>query len=243
VTALEFSPDGNLLASSSNATDPITGKLQPLALWNAADGSLVRRFQGHTSLVVSLAFSPDGKYLASAGSAKGDAVIRIWDSSSGKQVNQFAHDGVFVRIAYSPDGKYLAAHTDARLMVWDATGNKLLYQQDIPSSQAHLAFSPDSQYLLVEDGTSIRLLKPATGDMTYIFKATEPESMAYFPDGQMLAMGLANGTIQIWRSTDWKLALTLAGVKDAVVGVAFSPDGRFLASASLDGTIRLWGVR
>ena len=71
------------------------------------------------------------------------------------------------------------------------------------------------------------------------------------PDGDLLATGGHDGTVQIWRLSDCadpskpcgKLLRTLEGHTGKVNGVAFSPDGRLLASGSEDGTVRIWGIR
>jgi WD40 repeat protein len=67
-------------------------------------------------------------------------------------------------------------------------------------------------------------------------------SVAFSPDGKVLAAGTAEGQIRLWRVTDGQPLLTCEGHLGAVWSVAFSPDGRLLASGSTDGTVRLWEV-
>ncbi|MBE9200035.1 MULTISPECIES: caspase family protein [unclassified Nodularia (in: cyanobacteria)] len=64
-------------------------------------------------------------------------------------------------------------------------------------------------------------------------------SVSFSPDGQMLASGYADNTIQLWKS-DGSLLATLTDHNDGVNSVSFSPDGQILASASSDSTIKLW---
>jgi WD40 repeat protein len=67
-------------------------------------------------------------------------------------------------------------------------------------------------------------------------------SVAFSPDGRILASGCRDDTMRLWEVATGKLDETLTGHTGDVYGVAFSPDGKLLASASGDKTIRLWDV-
>ncbi|MEH2303969.1 protein kinase domain-containing protein [Nostoc sp.] len=67
-------------------------------------------------------------------------------------------------------------------------------------------------------------------------------SVAFSPDGQILASASSDRTIKLWNVTTGKLLQSLLGHSNSVNSVAFSPDGQTLASASSDGTIKLWNV-
>ena len=67
-------------------------------------------------------------------------------------------------------------------------------------------------------------------------------TVAYRPDGKLLATGDVNGEIQLWDIATGEPILSCKGHAGWVHGVAFSPDGKMLGSASSDQTVKLWDV-
>ncbi|MEH1815256.1 MAG: NB-ARC domain-containing protein [Nostoc sp.] len=67
-------------------------------------------------------------------------------------------------------------------------------------------------------------------------------SVAFSPDGKLLALGDTNGEIRLYQVSDWKQLLFCKGHTNWVLSVAFSPDGTVLASGSTDHTVKLWDV-
>ena len=111
VTAVAFSPDGQLLAFAS---EDCTAKL-----WEVASGREVRTLTGHSACVTAVAFSPDGQLLASASD---DGTAKLWEVASGREVRtlsgQITKIGDWVNVdywvtavAFSPDGQLLASAT------------------------------------------------------------------------------------------------------------------------------------
>jgi WD40 repeat protein len=72
--SMSFSPDGSLLAASSNEG--------VIRIWDSMSRNLLRCLVRHTSSCFSIAWSTDGAYLASGGL---DRQILIWDVQSGRQ--------------------------------------------------------------------------------------------------------------------------------------------------------------
>ncbi|MBM0743887.1 hypothetical protein JOY44_20060 [Phormidium sp. CLA17] len=65
-------------------------------------------------------------------------------------------------------------------------------------------------------------------------------SVAFSPDGTLLAVSDSAGEIHLWRMDDGKKIVTFRGHTNWICSVAFSPNGKLLASSSADGTLKLW---
>jgi parallel beta-helix repeat protein len=259
VSSVAFSPDGRLLASGSRWPDTT------IKLWDVASGRLVRTLEGHTGNVTSVAFSPDGRLLASGscgrfalGCVQGE--IKLWDVASGRLVRTLSgHTDWVLSVAFSPDGRLLASSGswDRTIKLWDvATGREVRTLSGHTSGVTSVAFSPDGRLLAsgscgqpltqfpwcaqgeirlwdVASGSEVRTLTGHTGSVN---------SVAFSPDGRLLASGSGDETIKLWDVASGSLVRTLTGHTGSVNSVAFSPDGRLLASGSWDYTIKLWEV-
>jgi WD40 repeat protein/tetratricopeptide (TPR) repeat protein len=103
-----------------------------------------------------------------------------------------------------------------------------------------MALSPDGSLLAVATSLGIYLHDATTLDQVRLIQTgVWIFSVAFSPDGQMLASGADDGTTQLWQVSDGLLLDTLEGHANRVNGVAFSPDGEVLASGSEDGTVIL----
>ena len=123
ITAIDFSPDGNLLA--------VAGFHE--VLLHKADGSgLVARLVGLSERVQSLAFSPDSKSLAVAGGSPGRfGELQVWNVGQKKLKfsNAVTFDTLY-GVSWSPDGSVIAfGCADNTLRAIDAvSGKQVLFQ-------------------------------------------------------------------------------------------------------------------
>ncbi|HEY4035509.1 MAG TPA: TIR domain-containing protein [Ktedonobacteraceae bacterium] len=67
-------------------------------------------------------------------------------------------------------------------------------------------------------------------------------TIAFSPDGELLALGTVNGEVKLWNVSEGIPMLTCSGHAGWMCSVIFSPDGHLLASSSYDHTVRLWEV-
>jgi hypothetical protein len=100
-----------------------------------------------------------------------------------------------------------------------------------PADQA----APARMIPLMEQKTAILLAAPLGAG-----------SVAFSPDGKLLASAYSDGIIRLWNPVTGRAAGSLprtgTGGQSGAVSVAFSPDSKLLASAYSNGTIRLWNL-
>ncbi|QVL31483.1 hypothetical protein KIH39_21960 [Telmatocola sphagniphila] len=75
--------------------------------------------EGHKGLVSDISFSPDEQFLLSG---SWDQTAKLWDLSSGKEVNNFQwKQGQISRVAIAPDGmRYVCGFATGTVLIWDA---------------------------------------------------------------------------------------------------------------------------
>ncbi|MCX8566014.1 MAG: WD40 repeat [Glomeribacter sp. 1016415] len=78
------------------------------------------------------------------------------------------------------------------------------------------------------------------GERAYLHEKSKVYSCAYSPDGENCALGLVNGTISVYTTSNWEKTYSLEGHTGSVSSVAYSPSGSQIASGSSDTTVRLW---
>ena len=102
-----------------------------------------------------------------------------------------------------------------------------------------VAFSPDDRYLAVASGIGVWLYDVAAPGSLALWPSDQVHSVAFSPDGNTLAAGLVNDTVELWDvETGYKTA-SLAN--PGATALSFSPDGNTLAAAS-NQAVLLWDV-
>ena len=105
-----------------------------------------------------------------------------------------------------------------------------------------LAYSPDGNTLAIatEDGVSIWNL--VDDSKSYIETSVEVYSVDFSPDGQMMGLGLSDGTIALLNTDSHEIVASAVDNTfrfGSAVDVVFAPNGKLIATSSIAG-VRLW---
>lgn len=169
------------------------------------------RFRSSGYGTTGLAFLPDGKTLLTA---SGNGRMHFWETSTGKPLREFSTDKLSLRcFALSRDGKHIAA------------GGTILVEGSAP-------------WLGVA-----RVLDTSTGKEVRSFSRPERDevrSLAFTPDGKLLASLGGSGAVRIEELASGTELLQQKFSGDVVGELALSPDGNTVAMWSGPNTHHLY---
>ncbi len=242
VYAVEFSPDGDVLAAADG-----NGQV---FLWDVVSGELSHSFADPDSQgVMGVAFDSDSELLAAA---DGNGRVFLWDVVSGELARTFGKrrsQGVN-GVAFGLGGDVLAAaSSNGRVFLWDVVTGEFAGSFGYPDSQGMMgvAFGPGGGVLAAADANGRAFLwdvvsREFAGSFGY------PDSqgingVAFSPNGDALAAADGNGRVSLWNVASGGLTGSFTDPGSlGVNGVAFSPDGDVLAAADGNGRVFLWDV-
>jgi len=258
VSSLSYSPDGLYIASGSY--DSV------IRIWSVNSDRAVEKPLQIDVGISCVAVSPDSSFIVT-GSVMGS--VRVWDVRKGEEKLPplLGHEGMVVSVAISSDGKLIASGSDTThcpesqsesvIRVWDAqTGgvvDELLKGYDCIVCE--LAFSPDTSRLAsalitpssAETQNAIAHVWDLRTKVPLLLGTFECSlrrlSIAFSPDGRLVAVGTDAGQIHICLTYTGQRRLNLWQEDDlSVFFVAFSQDSTKIMSGASDGTFYTWNI-
>ncbi|ETO14245.1 G-protein beta WD-40 repeats containing protein [Reticulomyxa filosa] len=201
--------------------------------------------QGHDQEVSGVRFSADCRKIVSASC---DQTVRIWDVSSGKQLQIFiGHTSDVFTAKFSPDGNtVVSCSSDGTIRLWDVnTGTEIMNLEINYCDIFDVDFSPDGRYIVsglrdktiilwdVDSGTEINQLFGHSGRVL---------STKFSPDGKTIVSSSYDKTINLWNVESGEILKQFKGHSDIVARARFSPDSKCIVSCSFDNTVQIWDI-
>jgi WD40 repeat protein len=241
VQAVSFSPDNSRLLT--------VGGDRFARIFNIAGPDVPLLFD-NVVLVNSARFSHDGKLVATGGS---DTTVRLWNSITGRKLDEFTTAGQSTDLSFSPDDRLLAAagSIDTTARIWNvSTGDLAGIVSGHRSGVQSVTFSPDSRAVLTtgRDG-KVFISRSSDGllQAALLGQRGAVPNASFSADGQRVITAGDDGFARIW---DADVDVAGAGRPGTsrdlgshvlpVTAVSYSPNGKLVLSAGADGTARLW---
>ena len=249
--AFALSPDGRALAVAK-----LDGRVELIDTETLRRRASFEAFPDRSAVAID--YSADGHRLAVAGEGGG---VGVWDVESEEPVGALlraprgpraTHRRTVRAITFGDDDLLAAAQAGGAVRIWDVGRRELLQPPlHLPRSVLGLAFSRDTSQLAIPFGAfsdqgphGVEIFDVGSGErVARLSPDSEIGSVAFSPDGSLLAGGTIDGGALLWASDDWReVGHPLALPNASTLGVEFSPDGHTLATSNSDWSAALWDV-
>jgi len=226
-----YAPDGAWLVTVTETT---------IKIWDAKTGTFIRDLATPTEGPTRpdfkrAAISSSGKFVAAMN--RDGSVTRVWDAGSGKLAAELRdpHPDGFLHIAFSRND-YLAitGGNDAHVFA-PRTWRRVL---TVPGPVHNLAFDARGRLGTGSTAGDVSLFEIPSGQrLRHLRQSGESvESLAFSADGELVATGGRDGTMQVWWTGSGVLRSQLNPRRSRILAVEFDPTSASLLAAHADGT-------
>lgn len=240
LTCLEWSPDGQLLA---------TGATDSAVRLFGREGVLRSTLQGHRGMIMAVRWNRKGDLLLS-GSL--DGTLIVWDAKAGSQSRQYAcHSASVVDCDWRNNTMFASCSQDGSIAVCKLSDGKPLRQwQGAHSADINsLRWEPNGKLLAScsDDGTvkvwqataerPLHTLAGHVGPVTAVRWGQSSSGKCF------LASCGEDGSVRVWDAEAGACVHAFNEHDSAVSIVAWSPDATYLATGDASGRLLVWSLR
>lgn len=207
VVNVSFSPHGRELAVGG--VDEMQSQIQHASIWIYTVNSweLQDKFSEYLN-IGAMAYSPDGSTLVGGGTSRN---VQVWNVNDGSLLFTLNHAHQVTHAAISPDSSTAATATCATVVdtectegavwLWDLSTGRLKKRLGAFSDPvSRVEFSPDGSFLIAGGHGALHVFDTSNYEPWFAAPAaTGIGTLAFSPDGRLLAMGGLNGQVSLWK--------------------------------------------
>ena len=190
----------------------------------------------------AIALSPSEQYIALASDS---SYVQVFELGANSNWLITGHSGFVNDLSYINDNQFYSVGSDRTLRI-NTIGNQS-NELVLTTSEELKSLDYNNTKKLAVGGTisgKVILIDLIQKSESILFdnKGLPVQSVAFSPDGEMLAFGDERGVTRLISVPSGSVLQELSGHKGRVSSIKFSKDGALLASASFDGSVQIWPV-
>ena len=255
ISALDFSPDGKLVAIAKGDFDFIELRVLEIETGNTAlylkepfkrtDEELAK--PRHYAASVSIAFSADSSLLAFTLRGK----VCLVDIKLNKKKDPLPVNDDVYKIQRDPDGR-LIAYGQKIVSIWNAGISAQVESFNVSvtcmSYKENIFARANGRTLELVDKYSGQVIRRLGSQLNLPDPGTIGNLMRQFvltanPVYPILASAAPDGLVRLWDLRKGGAPVTFKAHERSIEGIAFDPGGEILATGGTDKTVKLWAVK
>ncbi len=198
------------------------------------------RVRAHQGSVLGISISPQGTRFVTCGQ---DSSARLWNSR-GDMLRELPGGGAgwVEQVAWAPLGERIATAAGRAVRLWNSEGEPLLETETLSSTVTALAFRADGSAFAVAcyGGVHVWPFVPNAKARHLAWKGSLI-SLAWSPDGKVIACGSQDGSVHFWRLASGKDS-EMSGYPVKPKALAWDRESRLLATGG-GPTVTVWDFR
>ena len=213
--------------------------------WEISTGRYFGSILQHQGNILAAACSSDGRMILTGGE---DRTARLWDISSGRQLQVLYHRQTVGAVGFGPDEHTLLTGSAGGVQTWTgAVSPTPLQIIQLPEPVRVIEQSPNGKMVITgSDDAQARIWSVGPKSLEFGWKLPHPAPLAcaaFRADSSQVAISMHQvSDVFLW-DLDQRRIFTRLPHGKAVRKVVYSPDGDMLATASYDFSARVWSSR